>query len=410
MFRAALISIIALVGSTLAMSQLTAKSPGAPVPPPKYKLSGPFTHGNLTLFYVHGPDTVPGKTVLTLKEAMEKKIVTVHETSNVNTLSIENTSTDVEVFVMSGDVVKGGKQDRVIAFDLVLPARSGTVPLPSFCVEHGRWTKRGAEASDYFGCPDTQVCSKELKAAINGSRMQGEVWKEVEAAQSKISGNIGKEVKNAASPSSLQLALEDKDLQAKVAAYENALAGQCRQASDIIGMAVVVNGEVSGADVFGSADLFRKLYPKLLKAAATEAFAELKKDKPVPACKAESVDAFLVEAAKAPAKEVVMVSNNNDQARQVLNVAPTQTQIGQARGDTGNSAKPTPAPKYRCRIVQYTAPKSLLVESHDNEQANVVWHRCYIAKDEPKPAPANQGQPQRGRGQTENAPAQKGGR
>ena len=343
---------------------------------------------------------MPGKTVLTLKEAMEKKVVTVHETSNVITLTIENTSTEVEVFVMSGDVVKGGKQDRVIAFDLVLPMKSGVVPLPSFCVEHGRWTKRGGEATEKFGCSDSQICSKELKLAVNESRKQGEVWKQVEAAQGKISTNIGRPVNNEASPSSLQLALEDKDLRVKVAEYEAALAGAGGQQTDIIGMAVVVNGEVSGADVFGSADLFRKLYPKLLKAAATEAFAEFKKDKKFEPCKAETVDAFFVAAAKAPMKEVELLPESNGRTRQSANNVATQI--------NNDQATPKAAPKYRCRIVQYTAPKTLLVESHDNEQANVVWHRCYVAKDEPKPAPVNHGQPSRG--QSENAPAQTGGR
>jgi hypothetical protein len=407
MFRVAFVSLIA--ATFIATSPGTADSRGTPAPLPKYRLSGPHTHGNLTLFYIHGPDTVPGKTVLTLKEAMEKKVVTVHETSNVNTLTIENTSTEVEVFVMSGDVVKGGKQDRVIAFDLVLPIKSGVVPLPSFCVEHGRWTKRGAEATEQFGCPDTQICSKELKVAVNGSRQQGEVWKEVEAAQGKISSNIGRAVNNAASPSSLQLALEDKDLQAKVAEYETALAGGCRQPSDIIGMAVVVNGEVSGADVFGSAELFRKLYPKLLKAAATEAFSEFKKDKTFETCKAEAVDAFFVEAAKAPMKEIEMLPESNGRGRQFTSNGATQNNNDQpVQTRSGDTPKATQAQKYRCRIVQYTAPKTLLVESHDNEQTNVVWHRCYIAKDEPKPIPP--GQPQPRRGQSENAPSQKGGR
>ncbi len=385
MFRAAFVSMMAVAAALIATSPGVADPRGKPLPPPKYKLSGPHTHGNLTLYYMHGPDSVSGKPVLTLKEAMEKKVVTVHETSNVNTLTIENTSTEVEVFVMSGDVVKGGKQDRVIAFDLVLPAKSGVVPLPSFCVEQGRWRQRGAEATHHFTCSDSQICSKELKVAVNASRQQGEVWKEVEASQNKISRNVGKSVQSAASPSSLQLALEDKDLKAKVAEYETALTGGCLQAPDIIGMAVVVNGAVSGADVFGSADLFRKLHPKLLKAAATEAFAELKKDKTFETCPAEAVEAFFVDAAKAPMKEIEIVSSGG-QGRQTMNDVAAQP------------AKGKKAANYRCRIVQYTAPKSLLVESHDNEHANVVWHRCYIAKDEPKAKPAQQVEPQQRRG------------
>lgn len=393
MFRAIMVVPLAMTATMIATSPSPAESGKTPAPPSKYKLSGPFSHANLTLYLIHGPDVLAGKPILTLKEAMEKKVVTVHETSNVNTLTIENTSTEFEVFVMSGDVVKGGKQDRVIAFDLVLPMKSGVVPLPSFCVEHGRWSKRGAEAAGQFGCSDSQICSKELKIAVNASRQQGEVWKEVEATQNKISSNVGKNVQNAASPSSLQLALEDKDLQAKIAEYEQALAGQCRQPSDIIGVAVVVNGVVSGADVFGSAELFRKLYPKLLKAAAIEAFAELKKDHKFEPCKSEVVESFLTEAGKAPMKNIEIAAEGGGRTAQTMNNIA-------APAEQSSAGKATAAPavrnavNYRCRIVQYLAPKTLLVESHDNDQPNAVWHRCYIAKDEPKPAPANNNAPQ----------------
>src|SRR5262249_22737821 len=67
---------------------------------------------------------------------------------------------------------------------------------------------------------------------------------------------------------------------------------------DVIGYAVAINGKVTSADVFASADLFRKLWPKLLHATVTEAVA-LKKDKAkVPEVKADAVTAFLAEVAK----------------------------------------------------------------------------------------------------------------
>src|SRR5215208_5420126 len=108
------------------------------------KLSGPYTHGNLTVFLVHGPDKLKNREFLTLEEAMAKKVAVVHETSNVNELAIEN-SGDTDVYVQSGDIVKGGKQDRTIAMDFIVPAKSGKLPIGSFCVEHGRWQQRGAE-------------------------------------------------------------------------------------------------------------------------------------------------------------------------------------------------------------------------------------------------------------------------
>jgi hypothetical protein len=107
-----------------------------------YRLSGPYTHDNLSVYLVHGPETLPGASFLTLQEALGQKKAVVHETGSVNQLAVENLSEGEEVFVQSGDIVKGGKQDRTLPYDAVIAAGSGRVPIDSFCVEQGRWSKR----------------------------------------------------------------------------------------------------------------------------------------------------------------------------------------------------------------------------------------------------------------------------
>lgn len=369
--------------------------PAKSVALPKLTVSGPFTHANLTLFLLHGPQVRASKTILTLKEAMERKIVIVHETSDVNLLSVENTSPDVEIFIMSGDVVKGGKQDRAMAFDLVVPAKSGKVPLPSFCVESGRWRKRGGEDTAKFACSDNQVVGKGLKIAVNESRQQGEVWKEVAAAQAKISDNVGKNVQSASSPSSLQLALEDKDLQARLAKYEKELLHACDGKADVVGVAVAINGEISSADIFATNELFAKLWPKLLRSAATEAIAEISGAKKFAEPRAEAVTAFLAQSAQGQTKEVVIASRPPANAQQLNNAPVQSSDIGNQATTGQQRAIREPAlvaANYRCQILQVVNPKSLLVESHDKEHAGIVWHRCVIAKDPPKPQP-QQSQP-----------------
>ena len=90
-------------------------------------LSGPYTHANLSIFLIHGQSTVDGEAFITLSEAMERELVTVHETGNVGELAIENRSEELSVFIQSGDIVKGGRQDRTLAYDVVVPPRSGRV-------------------------------------------------------------------------------------------------------------------------------------------------------------------------------------------------------------------------------------------------------------------------------------------
>jgi hypothetical protein len=338
-------------------------------------VSGPFTHGNLTVFLLHGGDVLPGKPILTLQDALEQKKAVVHETSNVNELSVENMSDDALLFIQSGDIVKGGKQDRAIAFDMLLPPKSGKVAIGSFCVEHGRWRQRGQETAAMFGASTSQVSGKDLKAAVvgNSSEKQGEVWKEVGNTQDKLSRGAGKPVAAAASPSSLQLSLEDKQLNEKLVAYEKSLAGTVDGKTDVIGMALCVNGQVQGAEVYGSSALFRKLWPKLLKSAATEALGELDEKKKFDPATAKAVEAFMREAAAAPAKEVQIASAGNGEPQGVI--AGRNEPVGQQPASAKSGA---PA---RLRIVRYDGAKAVVVESQDKENANAaVLHQCYIAK------------------------------
>src|SRR5262245_2661899 len=98
-----------------------------------YRLSGPYSHGNLTLYMVHGKPGDTGKPPLTLEEALKRGAVRVRETGTVSELEIENLG-DQDIFVQAGDIVKGGQQDRVVQLDLVLAPKSGRVPLAAFCV------------------------------------------------------------------------------------------------------------------------------------------------------------------------------------------------------------------------------------------------------------------------------------
>src|SRR5262249_18624933 len=114
----------------------------------QYLVSGPFTHRNLSIFLIHGPNQVTGD-FLTLQEALEQKKVVVFETKDVNELAIQNLSNQ-DVYVQAGDIVKGGQQDRMIGVDLIVPPKSARLPIAAFCVEHGRWSGRGTEQATVF--------------------------------------------------------------------------------------------------------------------------------------------------------------------------------------------------------------------------------------------------------------------
>ncbi|HEX4947206.1 MAG TPA: DUF6569 family protein [Blastocatellia bacterium] len=293
------------------------KTPSQPIPA-DYKFSGPYTHKNLTVYLIHGANKATGKVPLTLQEAMAQKKVKVIETGDVNQLAIQNVSNE-EVFVQSGDIVKGGQQDRVLAMDLIVPPRSGRIPIDSFCVEQGRWQQRGQEAVAAFSLSDQMLNHKDLKIAAKGKQSQGEVWAKVAESQDKLGKNVvaaaspasgggGSSVALLAPPpapmqvasdvsrSSLQLTLENKVVKATADEYIKALSSAIAGKTDVIGYAFAINGQINSADVYSSHALFVKLWPKLLNASAVEAIAEFDQAGKAEAVAVEAVQAFLTEA------------------------------------------------------------------------------------------------------------------
>jgi len=77
---------------------------------------------------------------------------------------------------------------------------------------------------------------------------------------------------------------------------------------DIVGVAIAINGRISSADVYPSNGLFRKMWPKLVRASITEALASnAAKTEPVPA--PDAVGAFLAEAEKGKESELQLGSH-----------------------------------------------------------------------------------------------------
>ena len=329
-----------------------------------YRLSGPYNHDNLSIFLIHGANQPPAKTLLTLQEALDQKKVVVFETGNVNQLAVENFSTD-DVYIQSGDIVKGGQQDRVFPDDFLLPSKSGRVPIASFCVEQGRWTRRGAERADRFNASTDAVAKKSLKLATRKKEGQAAVWQEVAMARSQLAQavEVSSEVSSAsagaasgggggvgvasaslasASPTSMQLALENRNVTKAASAYIGKLSGIIDGRPDIVGYAFAINGKLNSADVYATHDLFRRMWPKLLKASSIEAVAE-KRDK----TKSSPPDTLAIQAALADAEH--------------------------GRESTKDIAS-------RLKVIMRETEKGLLFETLDRDQQGAWLHRSYVMK------------------------------
>ncbi len=327
----------------------------------EHRFAGPYRHENLTIFLVRGRDQLGGCHFLTLQQALAQKKAVIRETKSVNELSIKNVSGMDQIFVQSGDIIKGGAQDRMIAMDMVLPPVSGTVSLRVFCVEHGRWNRRGNEPAATFSTSTYNAPLNKLKLAARGNQSQDDVWTEVSNAQlalaqgvagkpdsgygtmtARAGGGGGGQDLNAAyrmqdifakysvtsaaarlqsplSPTSLQLTLEDPSLRQAQQKYIDALHKTANECPDAIGCAYAINGKILGADVYGSRDLFLKTWPVLLRGMAIEAVSQRAAAKNAALVTAENVKAFLNAIDRARStddpgdKAVVRVRKETDQ-------------------------------------------------------------------------------------------------
>ena len=263
-----------------------------------YRLTGPYAHDNLGIYLIHREGQNDRPVPLTLGEAMEQGLVKVVETGDVEELVIRNLG-EREVFIQSGDIVKGGKQDRVLIVSMIIPPNSGDIPVGAFCVEQGRWSGRDQEEVAEFSPSTARLPSKTARIALakrvqreivpeavrvasqprqrqrlEDASLQGRVWDSVREVQMNLGQAMKLDVADERSRSSLQLSLENAALASALEGYEAALGGLPQGHPDAVGYVFAISGRINSGDEFGSAGLFRKLWTRQLKAAATEAIGE----------------------------------------------------------------------------------------------------------------------------------------
>lgn len=225
-----------------------------------------YTYKNLRLYPIRAKESFRqefrqvGK-YTPLKEALEKKKVIITEKSNggtVNSLTIQNVSKDT-IIVICGEVIKGGKQDRIINQDVVLPPNSGKKDLSVFCVEAGRWSARSGMAFDGYH----NVGSLSLRKVVEKESTQGKVWDKVEEFNVKNKTTNSTKTYTAMNNST--------DYTKQIDEYTKFFRHKLTKETDVIGVLIVSGDKVLGCDMFATPELFRQNLDNLLASYATEA-------------------------------------------------------------------------------------------------------------------------------------------
>jgi hypothetical protein len=190
------------------------------------------------------------------------------------------------LLLLAGELVSGGKQDRIIGKDRIVPAGAPPLALDVFCVEHGRWSS----GTNFVASKTIVHPSVREKAAVDQEQTQ--VWGAVRSGSTAAvsAGTVGaaprlsprvlsQTIASAAPTESYAKVYDSKSSGVSIDDFVDQLATRfTRQTGHlkgerIIGVIVAYGGEVAWSDIFASADLFDKYWNKLLRSYAVEALA-----------------------------------------------------------------------------------------------------------------------------------------
>jgi hypothetical protein len=289
-----------------------------------YRILAPIESGGLLLFPVVQSGKMPGSLFLTLDEGIKSGQVEVTEAGKVrglvrprppvrsnpngqslpfripepeynrgdqvNTLVLVNNS-DKPLLLLAGEIVTGGKQDRVIAKDRIVPAGNDPIDLGVFCIEPGRWTEDTATFRGSAKAPaQSMMVQPTVRAKATVEKDQQEVWNSVHgtiaaalAAPTPASPGIAVAGPqpvfsdlNSLGTTSYARAMQSTAVSEKV---DDAAAPVMKSRERVleklreehaVGVVVAVHGEIVWADIFSDTDLLARYWTKLVRSYAAE--------------------------------------------------------------------------------------------------------------------------------------------
>jgi hypothetical protein len=286
-----------------------------------WRLAAPVTYENLTIFPVIAAEKSDTSVFITLDEGLTSGDVMVTEQgadvlrrsrgdgatipqyphsqgASVNQLVLVNRGKK-PLLLLAGELVSGGKQDRIIARDRIVPAGAAPLPLDVFCVEHGRWSS-GVQ----FAAGNIMV-HPSVREAAAVEQEQSEVWSAVRNGSTFNAGvggtagavpnmdgaartvapaplsqdRVHAAMAEAAPTEAYQKIYTSKSLGVPLDSFVEEIQRRFEHAAAnlkgerIVGVVVAYGGEVAWSDVFASPELFERYWPKLLRSYAVEALA-----------------------------------------------------------------------------------------------------------------------------------------
>jgi hypothetical protein len=196
-----------------------------------------------------------GKPMLSFGKAFQTGKISVSErgtasTENVHWLRVNN-NTGQPVFVASGEIMLGGRQDRMVTKDTIIQSSKADQYIPVMCVEEGRWSEKEKKFSY------AAFANPKLRRVLDQSKNQVLVWKEIYAQLD--SSNIN-------SPT---LAYAAKRIDKKHILFSDEYLryfAKRLNATDtgIVGFVCMTGDKIIGSDIYSDPALFKDQFENLL--------------------------------------------------------------------------------------------------------------------------------------------------
>lgn len=200
--------------------------------------------------------------ILSLRHAVEEGLVAISErgttaVENVHWLRINNKS-DKAVYISSGEVVMGGRQDRMVARDTVMVPTGKDQYIAVMCVEEDRWSNKEKKFAY------SNYANPRLRKVLDSSGSQVRIWKEVLA---QLDGSGTK------APTMAYLARrQDKKLVPQLNDYMEFFISKLKKVdTTTIGFVCVSGNRILGCDAFTGRHLFEDEMEPLLDGYVEEA-------------------------------------------------------------------------------------------------------------------------------------------
>jgi hypothetical protein len=224
-------------------------------------------HAGMTVFPVFASGAATSDLrYRTLEQAIANGVVEVVEqaSATVPELTLRNKG-DVMIFVLDGEEVIGGRQNRIVNASFLIAA-SSTVTLPVTCVEHGRWHDVSSRFSSGESMPHYMRLAKHRQVSASLARTarpiadQGATWDAI--AEKQVTTGTR----------SATGALHDiyRSQQEKLTAWEQAFP----YVAGALGFIIGLGGKITGADLFDQPATAEALWPKLRRSYALDALED----------------------------------------------------------------------------------------------------------------------------------------